>query len=156
VNATQKRYFEQLCKEYRKTPSDFVTAWTYLQNHPLFHRPHAAALNGRTVADFGPGELDEVLTDCHVEHDNGLHGMWMHATRDAAGNTEIWLEHGPYLWPGDVDEKEHVFTPSGGMESIDIELNVVADSYENAVVQLAENVRRRYGDDRSLVTRPHP
>lgn len=148
VRAHHDDQFRQTAAAYDNDPTDFVTAWTYLMNHPVFHRPLYGCPSGATAADL-PSEQLGTVPD-HVDDCDGLRGVWMHVARDA-GQAAVCLEHGPHLWPHDVPSAERRNFPADGMSSHDIDLDVCAASYEDAIVHLAANVRGKYGHDRSNV-----
>jgi hypothetical protein len=74
--------------------------------------------------------------------------MWMRVWREDDGHTRVGLEHGPHLWPCDVNPDQHFCTPVDGMSSHDPKLDVSAPTYEEAIVALAGKVRHHYGHDR--------
>ena len=140
--------FRQIAAAYDDTPADFVVAWTYLTNHPVFHRPRYGCPAGATGADL-PSDILGAVPD-HVDDGDGLRDVWMHVSR-GDGQVAVRLEHGPHLWPHDVPAAERRNFPADGMSSHDIALDVCAETYEDAIVRLAANVRSKYGHDRSTV-----
>jgi hypothetical protein len=148
VRAHHDDQFRQTAAAYDNNPTDFVTAWTYLMNHPMFHRPGYGVRSGATMDELSSEQL--AAPPDHIDDSNGLQDLWMHVSRDD-GRVAVYLEHGPHLWPHDVPSTEHRNFPADGMSSHDIDLDVCAATYEDAIVRLAANVRGKYGHDRSNI-----
>jgi hypothetical protein len=151
LRADRDARFLELAEAYDASPEDFVAAWSYLSEHPIFHRPVHSGGRDQVVADLTADELTsppEFVDDC-----DGLRDMWMQVSR-IDGQVVVSLEHGPHVWPHDVPSSQHWSLPANGISSHDPDLDVRAESYESAVVALAESVRRCYGHDRSRITSP--
>ncbi len=98
-------------------PEDFYVAWEYLSTHPAFFAHEGD--------DWGfDGHLDIlVMRD------------------DETGEVRIELEHGPWAPPTpDTPGISH------GSPSHDLRLDSAAPTFEAAVMQMAEKVRRYYPD----------
>jgi hypothetical protein len=149
VRADHDAQFAELAQVYDTNPSDFVSAFNYLTEHPLFHRPAHGGASGRTMAELTPDEL--VGTPEFVDDGDGLRDMWMHVSRDENGAPVVYLEHGPHLWPQNIAADQYATIPAGGTPSHDVTLDVEASTYEQAIVALAAKVRERYGHNRSLI-----
>lgn len=122
--------------------TNFYQAWWFLYNHPIFDdTPKRMTLEESTI----PGtfsrfedcvDVDIVKvnpgTDC-IEKDDNLNTK-----------TRVWLECGPWVHKdreaGKYDSKE--FFPEG--PSHDWNLNCGGDTYEEAIVKLANLVSQNY------------
>jgi hypothetical protein len=141
--------FAELAQHYDTNPDDFVTAFRYLVDHPIFHRPVRPGALGQTLSDL---TADEVAAPPEfIDDDDGLRDMWTHVDRDRYGAAAVALEHGPHLWADNIAADQYAHTPAGGISSHDIALDVEASTYEDAIVALAAKVRARYGHDRSQI-----
>jgi hypothetical protein len=136
----------KIARAYEADPDSFYNAWQYLDGHPIYWR-----LN----ADRRPKQ--PLLHMAHLEHENGFGsgGVWMSVakvhpktkrhTDDPALNTrtEVWLETGEWSWV--VDESRHI-----GLHTHyhNYKLDCGGATYEEAVVKMARNVHRVYGNDR--------
>jgi hypothetical protein len=149
VRANSAAQFDAVAATFELNPTDFVYAWRYLTEHPIFHRPIWMPGAGRTIEDLTEEEL--AGPPRFVDDSAGLQDMWMHIERDTEGETIIYLEHGPHLWPENIPTTEHWCTPADGIASHDLRLNVSANSYEEAIIALAGRVRDVYGNDRARV-----
>jgi hypothetical protein len=148
VRAHHDNQFRQTAAAYDDNPTDFVTAWTYLMNHPVFHRPWYGLRPGVTADELDSDKL--AAPPNYIDDGDGFRDLWMHVCLED-GQVVVYLEHGPHLWPHDVPVAEHGNVPADGMSSHDIDLDVRAATYEEAIVRLAANVRSKYGHDRSNI-----
>jgi hypothetical protein len=142
--------FAELCARLDRDPVDFVTAWTYLRDHPIFNRPRLPAHLDVNVDELDDEALTSVRAPQWLEDSNGLQAMWIHVSRGADGIV-VELEHGPHLWFDDVTLEDWTHFPASGQPTHDPRLDVRAGSYEDAIIELAARVRAAYGDDRSRV-----
>ena len=142
--------FADLCRQLDAEPGDFPTAWHYLQNHPIFHRPELPADLRRFVDELNDSELEEVRNTDVIDAD-GLRDMWVAVQRDDDGGTVVTLEHGPHLHVEDVNLAQWTRFPAEGQASHDPRLDSTAATCEQAIVMLAAKVRATYGDDRARV-----
>jgi len=137
--------WEATARAFEANPGSFVSAWRYLDGHPIYWRLLAS---------------DDKLPAwhmAHLEHGYGFSngGIWVSVTRvnpatgsiseDPALNTrtEVWLETGEWSWA--VDEKRHI---SCETHYHNYKLDCGGTTYEEAVVEMARNVHRFYGNDR--------
>lgn len=112
-------------KNYEKNPKLFINAWEFLSAHPMFWNQNP---NLPDYWSTHTGLDDMTITVCVDEKHDGKH--------------MILLEHGPY----DKDtvegvEYEHV------IRTLDLDLTAEADTFENAVIMLAEKVYTLYDTD---------
>lgn len=150
VQEQRSASFVQTCELFTESPDDFVVAWQYLNAHPIFSRPLLPPHLCVKADELNEEELDQVYNADMFDED-GLRDMWMTVTRNENDEVEVWLEHGPHLWLEDVAVDHRHWFHTEGQSSHDHELDVYASTYELAVVELANKVRFRYGDDRSRV-----
>jgi len=118
--------------------TDFYQAWWFLEAHPIFQRKMSA---GFQTPDF-QGALD-----IHVARvDPKTHIIDFN---DDAKNTltQVWLECGPWEDAEDFLPKGEVGT-SGFMGAFthDINLDCGGDTFEKAIVELANLVVKHYGE----------
>lgn len=137
--------------EYESTAGSVEVAWRYLIRHPIFHRWELP----RDLADLDAEEVDEA-TWARIEAEGHLLD-WRGLDH---ADTTVWLdndglhvsiEHGPTLWPLDVPAAHRYGMSVRGVPSHDYRIDATAASWEEAIIALAANVRREYGDDRSRV-----
>jgi hypothetical protein len=152
VRAANEAAFTEIAARLALDPDDFPTAWSYLQRHPIFHRPRLPRHLEVGIDQLCDGDLDAVRSAEMLEDCDGLRDLYMSVTRDERGRTLIVLEHGPHLWFDDIDPARWHHFPAAGQATHDCELDVYAPTYEIAVIDLAAKVRGRYGDDRSRVS----
>jgi len=126
---------------YHAQPDDFHAAWWYLQQHPIVHDEVAASYFEESF------DVYVVKVDPHtstIEDDKARNTQ-----------TQVWLEFGPRYFEVDMSPEEwcanHYDLFDGSVPSHDVELDCGADTYEQAIVELARRVSERYGDDRSKV-----
>ncbi len=134
--------WQQVLARYHANPRDFHAAWWYLHNHPIAHDGVSASFFGQHldvyVAKVDPNTL--TIEDA--------------TARNTC--TQVWLEFGPMYFKEDMSEEEWAanhYNMWGGhpVPSHDVELDCGADSYEDAIIKLADLVAERYGDDRNKV-----
>lgn len=134
--------WSETVRAYEANPSSFYNAWRYLDNHPIYWQ----------LSRY-PGKNDVPRQHMrNLDHGNGFGngGIWMSVervdvtgkvSRDPALNrrTEVWLETGEWSWA----ESEH-----GASHYHNYKLDCGGPTYEAAVVKMARNVHRFYGNDR--------
>jgi hypothetical protein len=134
--------------------SDFHAAWHFLAEHPMYlsEAPHWVELDG-TLAQIGrtkrvlvkhnlfpgAGTLDIEVVRVNpaterIEDDEELNTA-----------TRVWLESGPWYWTAEMKDEERELFGSYGMPSHDVRLNCGAETFEAAVIELANLVFRYYG-----------
>jgi hypothetical protein len=145
----------------RQYPEDFGTCWWYLKCHPMNWRFSSPRLSGRRAGDLSPEELQETADLRNLVTDDGLVDLFMTVIYDTppeesgtpqSTGVAVVLEHGPHLWLSDLSPEEFPTTPATGTSTHDYRLDVTADTYEEAVVQLAAKVAEVYGDDRERLS----
>lgn len=154
VAARRVEEFADLCAELAERPDDVVLAWRYLSEHPIFHRPVAPPPAGRTAAELTAEELASIGS-WFTETDDGMRDAWTSISRAGSGAVVVQIEHGPHLWPTDLQKEDLRTIPAEGVSSLDHRLDVAAATFEEAIVELAARVRAVYGDDRSQVGSYH-
>jgi hypothetical protein len=124
----QYKYFKKLAKKYFKDRKNFYNAYHFLAQHPVFWSLH--------------GELPQSKM-LFWETDYGFDKMWHTVYRDRTGKVIHLLEHGPYM-----DSEEEIT----GVKQIipcripshDIRLDVIGNTYEEAIIKLAKRVHKFY------------
>ena len=153
----REQAWNELCEQYAANPADFVTAYQWLENHPIFHRFNPGTGDGTLPAD--PTERARVIAEVESDDrariaDNGLKDAWVsvfHATTDdhvGPAGPRVLIEHGPHLWASDHDDE---WTTAGGCSSHDPNVDAIGATYEEAIVGVAKNVAAHYGNDRAKV-----
>lgn len=118
--------------------NEFYEAWWWLFYHPAFF--YHGAMKGQ------PGFLYSLdisvqkvcPTTRRIEDDKSLNTQ-----------VEIWLEAGPYGDPVAAQEQFPEGFPDNwadGVPSHDYELDCGGDTYEEAIITMASNVKKKYGD----------
>jgi hypothetical protein len=145
--------FAEACAEFDAHPTDFSTAWHYLRRHPIFHRPLANGPGLVDLRELTPGDIAALSGPDRLERNDGVYNMrvWVEPGDDSV---LVHLEHGPHLWPVDINPADWPQVLAGGQPVFDPGLDVSAPTYEQAVTALAGKVRARYGDTRDLVNAP--
>lgn len=117
-----------LIKEEQYMFKDVVKAWSYLENHSMF----AEHIKG---TDLSVSHFSQCLDIQPVKVNPVTHEI----SDNAEDNTkvEIWLEAGPWVSHSDTTH--------------DDELDCGADTFENAIILLAESVKAVYSDDVSSI-----
>jgi len=149
-------------------------AWWFLRNHPKFRLPYRTLVKKENIADYQkpyiiekPGDV-YIYQDPHmfwyaIERDLFVHYVLVnkHGTTDAPKEertfTEVWLEFGPAHYDGDLEEELNANRENWQAEiypemycrenrSHDWELDCGAPTFDEALVKLANLVKRFYGD----------
>lgn len=150
-------YWSVVTDEWRKTvkayeadPADFCNSYYYLDNHPAFWKflAHPNDREGR--------EPNHIM---FLEHEYGVtRSLYLYPVRcnpqthrveeDSSLNTktEIWYEIGPM----DLLPDEHGYCNHWH----DYLLDGGADTYEQAIVEIARKVWEHYGNDRKIIETP--
>lgn len=102
--------------------NNFYDAWWFLEKHPMFEDEYS---------------LSHFL-DCLDVHVAKVNPKTCEVDNDNASNTkvEIWLEAGHY----DKTRRCH-----------DIDLDCGRDTYEEAIISLANNIEDQYGDSKDRI-----
>lgn len=120
--------FRKIAKKYLKNRNSFYYAYYFLMYHPAFWQLE------------GDLKKDKML---FWHTDQGLASLWHSVYKTREGETKHLLEHGPCM-----DEKEtirgEVFNTPNRTPSHDIRLDVVARTYEKAIIKLAKRVNKFY------------
>lgn len=130
---------------YEADPDDAYWAWTYLDHHPVFwrfsqeKRPEYPANHvGRLEHEYAMTQGWPEITPHKVNAETGRF-----EDDNLNTKTEWWYEFGPQpLHPDEhgVQVPTHDYKLDGG-----------ADTYEQAVIDLARKVHTHYGNDRRIV-----
>jgi len=122
-------FVTKVAKRYIKSPKDFYNSYMFLTYHPLFW-----SLSG----DINKNGIIFWQTD------EGLERMW-HSVykRKKNGKTLHLLEHGEYL-EEDIEFEGETLNVPARYPSHDPNLDVVATSYEKAIIKLAKRVNKFY------------
>lgn len=122
----------------------FFEAWWWLHNHPAFYfkGPSIQATPG---ADKEPGFFRAL--DFSVQKVNPT---TLRVEDDQTGNTHVrfWLEVGPWEAPTEEELENDTYWGDDweGTPTHDYELDCGGDTYEEAIIKMAEKVREKYGD----------
>lgn len=119
---------------------DFYTSWWWLHNHPINLKPFV--IGGKTDDNMAPIKM-------------GLHDIYIYVARvdpydnkinviDTYKNTktQVWLEFGKYVNYTDI----HDDLPDLYQREHDPALDCGGDTFEIAIMKLAELVLKYYGD----------
>lgn len=116
--------------------TDFYTAWHFLCEHPHFF--YGGKLRGKNEPGF-----EERLSVMVVKLDPELDEITGDPVKDVM--TQVWLECGPYDDP-EGWEASLAQWANYGVPVHDIDLDVGADTFEIAIVLLAQKVLDRFGE----------
>lgn len=140
---------ERIVAFYQKNPKDYVAAWAYLENHPIF-----TTLDG-VLPYFHRSLCTAVVSPRGKLNKSKTKTKWFKKRK-----TLVTLECGPVYFAEDAPEgffspEDVLHEEDGNTFSIphDIKLDCGARSHKKAVIKLARNVKKHYGDDRSRVYR---
>jgi len=123
-------YWQEVVAEYEADPTRRVYAWRYLAHHPAFWQR----------SDWG-GVYYAAWYD-------SIEGGY---AETANGKEYYWLEIGPKLWPGDLEEGElRQVAPALPDRKIECE----APTHDDAILVAASMVHDRYGNDRKFLEPP--
>ncbi len=114
----------------------FYEAWWFLTEHPIYIPKKGDPLWGESIFPHN-GTLDIFVAKVDLDH-NLLEDY------NEEGKTEIWLESGP--WYLSEETEEHT-SSIPGMPSHDYRLDVTGDTFEEAIIHLAEKVKEYYTDE---------
>lgn len=106
-----------------KNKEEFYIAWYFIVEHPKF-------------MDDGENQTFPYGLDIEVVKVNP---ETMSIDDDRSKNTkvQIWLEHGPY---------EYIKSMMSNTPTHDIDLDCGADTFEEAIIEMAKLVKKKYGD----------
>lgn len=122
-------FIQAVAKRYTKQPKDFYTSYMFLSYHPLFW------------SLFGDINKNGIL---FWQTDEGLERMWHTVYKQKkSGKTLHLLEHGEYL-EEEIEFEGQTLKVPARHSSHDINLDVVAKSYEKAIIKLAGRVNKFY------------
>ena len=105
------------------TQRTFYEAWVYLSDHPYFAHPE----HGRALPAFPPSLYIEAVK---------VNPRTMSIKKDQNENTltQIWLECGGWVYAEDTNRYEM---------SHDTDLDAGGDTFEDAIIALANNLENR-------------
>lgn len=122
-------FIKKVAKRYFKKPKDFYNSYMFLSYHPLFW-----SLSG----DINKNGI------LFWQTDEGLEKMWHTIYKSKKkGKTLHLLEHGEYM-EEEVEFEGKILKVPARYPSHDINLDVVAKSYEKAIIKLASRVNKFY------------
>jgi hypothetical protein len=115
---------------------NFYEAWWWLHDHPINLRPEPKLKGPTKEIPVGLYELD-----IHVAKVNPATNE-IDAHKKLNTETQIWLEFGPFV---NYAEGFPEFSPNYH-RSHDIRLDCGGKTFEEAIIKLAELVKKNYGD----------
>lgn len=121
-------YFKKINRKYLRNKNNFYYAYQFLTHHPIFW-----SLSG----DLAKSKMLFWNTN------EGLEAMWHTVYRDKKGKVQHMLEHGPYLEAEETILGKKVNVPSR-LPAHDFRLDVIARTYESAIIKLAKRVNKFY------------
>lgn len=136
IQAMREDRWRQLVLAYEEKPGDFWVAWHWLNEHPLFYR-FTKELHEKWLL-----ENRGVLDGCIEVTPAKVNPETLRRSEDPTKNTklEFWVE---------------VFTVgSWGADTTDVhdyECDTGGDTYEQAIVKVAEKIYQHHGNDRSAM-----
>lgn len=135
----------RIVAEYEASPGDVYCAWTYLDHHPVFWRFTKERRSDYPADHVGRLEHEYAMTRGWPEISPHKVNAETGCFEDDKPNTKTqwWYEFGPWSLHPD----EH----GGHVSTHDYKLDGGADTYEQAVVDLARKVWENYGNDRRIV-----
>lgn len=101
--------------------TDFYNAWDYLEKHPIFNTIKYG-INVNKFISCIDIEVKKVNSKTNMSEDNERLNI----------KTRVWIEAGPYI-------KNHA--------AHDYDLDCGGDTFEEAIIELANLVKNKYGDD---------
>lgn len=106
----------------------FYEAWGYLKNHPIFIERY------ELVKDMESSIFEDYLNIIPVK----INPNTKEIDDDNSKNTEIkiWLEVGPYT--------------ERGIKTHDVYLDCGGNTFEEAIIELAKLVKKKYGDNKKV------
>lgn len=142
LQKSRVEHWEATVRAYEAGPADWGAAWEYVDKHPIYWHlrdPEGPEHEGNLVHEYAANRYDVEMIVTRVRPKSRRIGdVPQHNTRLA-----VWCETGPRAWRA---TPEH---PPG--TSHDYELDCGGDSFEEAYVNLASGIWRKYGNDRTLV-----
>lgn len=179
LQRARERSWGELVSAYEFEPEDFYNAYHWVNAHPIFYRWRLPAAYGDLDEDGLPVlvQPEIVYHERHLEHDEGVSQLdigvlkvdpatgrvEMRTATDGEDEgkeipdelrntkTEIWYEVGPWLWPRDAPEHQRGDLPLAGIGQHDWQLDGSADTYEQAIIDVARKLHDRYGNDRTQI-----
>lgn len=125
---------------------DFYSAWHWLRRHPIFFYKGEMADDAVTLSDKSGfiESLDIAVvkvnpTTQRVEDDTELNTA-----------TRVWLECGPWDAPENHPDWDSEYYLQRGMPTHDIDLDCGGNTLEEAIVELASLVFKKYGDHNNV------
>lgn len=135
---------------YEANPNDFHDAWHYVNGHPAFWVITAWSFEREGLHEKAHIDYNGGMANCVDVHVTRVNPASDEISDDRALNTktQIWLECGKYPWPGDDCFET-------GNTYHDCHLDSYADTYEEAVINLAYRIHEAYGNDRRVCDAPY-
>lgn len=115
--------------------TDFYAAWWFLNEHPAFFHPKHPGVDYSRFSMCLDVDVQKVCpeTNC-IDADS---------TRNTL--TQVWLECGPAM----IDVDGDVGAPGAIVATHDTQLDCGGETFEEAILKLAELVIKYYGDPRN-------
>lgn len=137
-----------------KTMKRFYEAWHFLNEHPAFERTYADHRRGGYVS-FRGRPHKEVRFDQSIDVDVVMtRPNDLTIDEDPKKNTrvQVWIECGRWMSAKELYKgmTKEICDPAGdGAFGHDPRLDCGADTFEEAIIKLARNVKKAYGDKKS-------
>jgi hypothetical protein len=144
AEALEEETWAAIREAYDKDPTDVHLSWLFLLHHPIF-RGDLPLLDHRFKSNLDIN-IVQVNPETDAIDDNPLLNT----------KTQVWLECGHTInWRESGDEAVWKYSKDGVVDNVhDYKLGSGGDTFEDAIVNLAEKVRLEYGYDRSKIITP--
>lgn len=134
------RDWARALKAYEKNPTEFYVAWDFLAEHPANRHPENHFSMWCENFDVMVAKVDP---ETHrVESRFSKKGKNLGSDPGRNTLTEVWVEWGPWVMPS----KDDPYISKYGMRSHDYRVDTGAETFEQAVINLAHNVWMLYRD----------
>lgn len=139
----------QIVRAYEQNPGDFYNSYRYVDSHPIFWTTR----EGFTGSDLPPNHVIRINDDTGITRGCYLYPVKCNpATQHIEDNEDLntctmtWYEFGPI----DLLPQDH-----GGAGTLcatyhDYELDGGSSTYENAIIEIALKIHKKYGNDRVI------
>lgn len=143
LNEIHERDWIRARHRYEQDPTDFYNAYQYLYNHPANRRWTSGTKN------WGPTHYSNFTSNLAVmvvKVDPKTNRIEDNTARNT--KTQVWVEWGPWYEPREHGESDRFLTETPGYDGLpshDPRVDTGGDTYEDAIVNLANNVYHLYG-----------
>jgi hypothetical protein len=141
--------WDDIARDYEQHPGDFYLAHQYIDSHPIFW----SSREGFTDSELPPNHVIRVTDDTGITRGCYIYPVKCNPANQTIEDDEtlnthtmIWYEFGPI----DLLPQNH-----GGAGTLcaayhDYELDGGADTYEQAIIDIALKIWTKYGNDRQI------